>query len=476
MQLSLLVPLLAVISSAPSAVSGKDTAREASTARWLTTQSSWGTLSTRSEEVFGQEQDAENSDMLAVVLPFAADDGNEGRIFFYLMGETHLHGSALTLSQAALVPDLFSVPGCGSENSAVDPQDPRCIKLAISGSVHPCTATLDVGPNCQEIGWKALLEKHPTMAHWPKDHDFHVHEFVVQDNMWMIASFGGASSIPPEEYTRATATEHTITGGESVTPSTIPAQDKIVPKWNNFATRARWITHHSKWSTIAAVVAPSEEMISSSSVFGNIRSIADGINLSTSTGCPKFYLPDADALAINMKANDNHIVISLSEASLAQRVGDNDGRPCGGQELPLCAQVALYGKAVPISFDRDLANQFKHTHPLASWMAEGGSHMSGSYYTIDISKVVILDYFGGFHEIGVEDYLNSKPSMLDGGYETMDKNSWWNGHPIVWSATGFLLGWLVARYSCNNRTGAGAQYRTVPDAAKEKENMEVEVE
>ena len=471
MKLSILGPIIfALVSSVPSEVSGKDTAREAGTARWLTTQASWGTLTTQSKKVLGQEQGAENSDMLAVVLPFAADDGNEGRIFFYLMGESNLHGSALTLSEAALVPGLFSVPGCGSRNSAVDPQDPRCIKLTIPGSVLPCTATQDVGPNCQEVGWKALLEKHPSMANWPEDHDFHVHEFIVQDNMWMIASFGGASSIPSEEYTRATATEHTIIGGEAVTTSIIPAQDKIVPKWNNYATRARWIVHHSKWSTIATVVAANGE-ISSSSVFGNIRSITDGIDLSTSTGCPKFYLPDDDALAVHMKANNNHIVISLSEASLAQRVGE--GRACGGQELPLCAQVALYGKANPISFDNDLANQFKHTHPLASWMAEGGSHMSGSYYTIEISKVVILDYFGGFHEVGVEDYLNSKLSLLDGGSQTIE-NSWWNGHSIVWMAAGFLIGSLVARYSCNNHTGGGAQYRTVIHASKTKENMEME--
>lgn len=463
-----LISSFAFFLCALSQVSGKGSsiAREASTARWLTTKSSWGTLSTRSEEVFGLQRDSQVSNMLAVVLPFAADEENEGRIFLYLMGESHLHGSALTLSQAALVPGLFSVPGCGTYDSAVDPQDPRCIKLTIPGSVHPCTATKDVGPNCQDIGWKALLQQHPSMASWPDDHDFHVHEFVVEDNLWMIASFGGASLIPAEEYARATATEHAIQGGESVTPATIPTEEKIAPKWNNYATRARWIAHHSKWSTIATV--------SSSSVFGNIRSIADGIDLSASTGRPHFYLPDDDALTVNMKANDNQIVISLSEASLAQRVGDDDGRPCGGQELPLCAQLALYGKAVPIQFDRELANQFKHTHPLASWMAEGGSHMSGSYYTIEISKIVILDYFGGFHEVGVEDYLNTNLSVMDSDLRTTD-NSWMNVHPIFWMASGFLIGWLVARYS-SKHTHKEAEYTSVPEAEKKKECITMDTE
>jgi hypothetical protein len=411
-------------------------------------------------------------------LPFAADESNEGRIFFYLMGESHLHGSSLTLSQAALNTELFAVPGCGTPESAVDPQDPRCIKLTISGSIHPCSASHDVGPYCEEIGWKALLAKHPTMANWPDDHDFRVHEFVVQDSLWMIGSFGGASVMTPEEYRQAAAVEHVIAGGEAVTPPIIPAFDKIVPKWNNFATRARWITHHSKWSTIATVVSKNsaEEVSSSaSSVFGNIRSIADGVDLSTSTGRPLFYLPDADTLAINMKANDNHIVLSLSEASLAERV--SDGRACGGQELPLCAQVTLYGKAVPVEFNRDIATQFQHTHPLASWMAEGGSHMSGSYYTIDLTKVVILDYFGGFHEVGVDDYLNTNlSSLLESGaaQAALDRPSWFSGHPIVWTMAGFLLGWLLSRYMV--RPVSGPQYRTVPDASKANETMEMEVD
>ena len=471
--MKLFIPIVAVAAVSNVLLSeAKDTAREASTARWLTTQSSWGTLTTRSEQLLGQTPDAETGDLLAVVLPFAADDDNEGRIFFYLMGESHLHGSALTLSQAALNSRLFAVPGCGREDSAVDPQDPRCIKLTVTGSVHPCTASQDVGPHCQDMGWKALLQRHPSMAQWPEDHDFHVHEFVVQENMWMIASFGGASSIPVEDYASATATEHTIADGDSVTPPTIPAQDTIVPKWNNYATRARWIAHHSKWSTIATVVSEEETRNSSSRVFGNIRSISDGMDLATSTGLSLFYLPDADALAVNMKVNGNQIVLSLSEASLAQRV-DDDQIPCGGQELPLCAQVALYGTAVPISFDHNLANQFKHTHPLASWMAEGGSHMSGSYYTIEISKVVILDYFGGFHDVGVEDYLNTKFS--DGG-EQIVESSWWNGHPMAWMVAGFLIGLLVARYCCSNPPDTSAQYRTVPDTALTKENVEVDAE
>ncbi|GAX22950.1 hypothetical protein FisN_2Hu008, partial [Fistulifera solaris] len=95
-----------------------------------------------------------------------------------------------------------------------------------------------------------------------------------------------------------------------------------------------------------------------------------------------------------------------------------------------------------------------------------------------ISKVVILDYFGGFHEVGVDDYMNTNlSSMLEIGVSqtTMDPPSWFSGHPIVWMMAGFLLGWLVSRYSGIHST-TGAQYRTVPDATKTSETMEMEVD
>jgi hypothetical protein len=94
---------------------------------------------------------------------------------------------------------LLTVPGCVTLENAVNLQVPRCIKLMIFGSVHLCSATRDVGPNCEDIGWKVSSEKHPTTANWPVDHDFCVHEFVVQDYLWMIGNFGGASVMTTDE-------------------------------------------------------------------------------------------------------------------------------------------------------------------------------------------------------------------------------------------------------------------------------------
>lgn len=79
-------------------------------------------------------------------------------------------------------------------------------------------------------------------------------------------------------------------------------------------------------------------------------------------------------------------------------------------------------------------------------MSEGGSHMSGSYYTVDISKIVILDYFGGFDEVTVKEYLNIDTSTI-ASPETASISS--IGQSLLLTrgivlAFGFLCGYLAA--------------------------------
>lgn len=362
----------------------------AGVARWMAEEAPWGTLTT-STNPFNTNQE---KDLFAGVSPFATSS-EDGRIFFFLMNDTHLHGSALTVSQAAMTPGLFPVAGCGSMDSAVDAQDPRCAKITYQGSIHPCSAEHSVGANCDEIGRKVLFDKYPVMAEFPADHNFRVHEFAV-DSIWMIANFGGGGNVTPEEYHQASPEEHNIVGGTSI--NTIDVANKEVPSWDDYAGRARWIVQHSLFTSVSTRTDDEK-------TFGNIRSITDGGSLSTSTGMPTFFLPDVDPTAVDIK-NENKIILTFSEAALAQLVSD-DGKACSGQMagIPTCAQLSLYGKAVPTEDDKVLEH-FRSYHPLAPWLAQGGSHMEGKYYTVEIEKIVILDYFGGPHEVTVQDYLD----------------------------------------------------------------------
>jgi hypothetical protein len=393
-------------------------------ARWMAEEASWGTLTTTEsqfedgpsetkkvshqqhapssssdeeyEELAKDEAKEEAMRLYADITPFAASPA-DGRLFFFLMGELHLHGSALTLSQAAMTPDLFPVAGCGSMTSAVDAQDPRCAKITYQGSIHPCTATAEVGDDCDAVGREALFAKFPEMANFPEGHHFEVHEMKIS-SIWMIANFGGGNDVTPDEYHSAEVEVHIIEGGSQI--DSIAVDDKEVPAWEDYVARSRWVVHHSLFSTISTLSDTAD-----ADAFGNIRSITDGDSLSSSTGRPIFYLPDVDPSAVDMSESEDQIILTFSEAALAQRVTD-DGKTCAGQMagMPTCAQVALYGKAVKNDNENAL-EYFGNYHPLAPWLAQGGSHMSGDYYTIEIEKIMLLDYFGGPKDVDVKEYL-----------------------------------------------------------------------
>lgn len=128
-----------------------------------------------------------------------------------------------------------------------------------------------------------------------------------------------------------------------------------------------------------------------------------------SSGLPVFYLPTPDPTNIDVGDNPT-IALTFTEAALAERV-DDDGKTCGGSDVgdPTCAQVLLQGTAIPVK-DKAMLKQaekaFGVRHPLAPWLAEGGSHTGGGYYTMDLAEVTILDYYGGTTAVGVDEYLN----------------------------------------------------------------------
>lgn len=412
--LSLSLLLLVLPSGASASTAG--------TARWVAETARWGTLTvparnavSANDEVGNQHDDQfvpnEWNDISANVFSMAASKEHNGRIFFYLMHQTTMEGAALTVSQASFEPKLFAVAGCGDPSNAVDAQDPRCAKVTFSGKIVPCDNECDI------IAKQALFSAHPSMEYWPEDHDFQTHEMIL-DSVWMIANFGGGDVFSAEEYYQANPSPHQITDGENVMHLPYDNHDTKIPDWNNTVARSRWITHHSRWGTVSSTEHNNEE----GEFFGNIRSVTDGPYCESSTGRPVFQFPDVDPIAKDMAHTGNKIALTFSEASIAARVKSDTGAPCGGDDAgsPTCGKVILYGHAAPIDPSsikfRHVLDWFKETHPLAPWLSQGGSHMKGKYYTIHIHKVVILDYFGGYQEVEVGDYLQYDMSERAGEY------------------------------------------------------------
>ena len=162
---------LAVLCLAQFHPQSKEAAAE--TARWTVHRAGWGFLTSLDEH--GQP--------VAEVASFSdgAEAASSGRVFFYLMGNRPLP-AALTISEA-------SFDGtCGFAGSKVDPEDPRCAKITLSGQVKESSGD-DIA-----IGKRALFARHPQMAHWPAGHGFAVCELRLED-IWMIDFYGGAQNI-----------------------------------------------------------------------------------------------------------------------------------------------------------------------------------------------------------------------------------------------------------------------------------------
>lgn len=389
----------------------------AQTARWLVHNSSWGVLTT----LKGGVPDAEvfsfaDGDILSEDLSVRST----GRLFFYVMGQPDesnvtldLHDSprraSLTISEAAIDGT------CGFAASKVDAEDPRCTKLSITGIFKKVSAD-DVA-----TGKSALFSRHPQMKKWPANHHFRVYELVDLTDIWMIDTYGGGAIIDRTLY-YSSAPVHNLPWqrrGQLPAPS-IP-EDKEerlkelalgdnttqlghMPPWNERVARARWLVARSTWGVLSTVSVRLD-----GAPWGNVRSISDGLAAeSSATGVPVMYLPTPDPSFQDVAANQQ-CALTLSEAQLPER--RNEKGVCGGadEEDPTCARVVLRGRLRALDEEEEVARakaELGARHPLAPWLAKGGAHTGGKYFALDLESVSLLDYYGGFNELRVEEYLS----------------------------------------------------------------------
>jgi len=266
------------------------------------------------------------------------------------------------------------------------------------------------------------------MQTWPKGHNFEVHELVLS-NIWMIDFYGGGGDVKVSDFLAAKA-EHNVPSwppmhgyqyrigehhdsqhGERgafhqhdrTSASLFVAEP---PPWNQIAARARWLVYHSIWGSVGTTSVHLK-----GAPWGGMRSMADGLG-KNSTGIPALYIPTPDPLAINLR-KDSHATLSFSEAALTERFSSNG--TCGGRDTedPTCAQITLSGQLRALSKPSEIKQaeiNLGQRHPLAPWLAAGGDHTGGKYYTMDIDHIMFLDYYGGPARLTVADYLAASPT------------------------------------------------------------------
>ncbi|KAM7508106.1 hypothetical protein LguiA_018559 [Lonicera macranthoides] len=127
-------------------------------ARWLVSQSSWGVLNTIASDLGGAP--------FGNVVSFSdgvPDKGN-GIPYFYLTTLDPTASNALKDQRSSFTMSEYPIGTCGN----VDPEDPTCAKITLTGKLKVLDANSDEAKNAQT----ALFAKHPEMKDWPKSHDF----------------------------------------------------------------------------------------------------------------------------------------------------------------------------------------------------------------------------------------------------------------------------------------------------------------
>ena len=154
----------------------------AQTARWVANNAIWGYLTTEGDDKKLDSSVASYSD--------GALGKSTGRFFFYLMGTMKPFVGALTIGESAFAGT------CGFAGSKIDPEDPRCAKITLSGSLAKATGADEAA------GKAALFARHPQMKTWPASHGFAVYELKLTD-LWMIDFYGGGANVTVEEFLKA---------------------------------------------------------------------------------------------------------------------------------------------------------------------------------------------------------------------------------------------------------------------------------
>eukprot|EP00192_Tetraselmis_astigmatica_P020420 CAMPEP_0117671070 /NCGR_PEP_ID=MMETSP0804-20121206/13122_1 /TAXON_ID=1074897 /ORGANISM="Tetraselmis astigmatica, Strain CCMP880" /LENGTH=189 /DNA_ID=CAMNT_0005479475 /DNA_START=251 /DNA_END=820 /DNA_ORIENTATION=- len=176
---------LLLLATAPS----RSAASDAEVARSLVASNSWGVISTTSLHL--------NGTAFGNVMSFSDGHGewHGGTPYFYMSPmDFTLQDIAANPACSLSISQLGTAGGCH-----VDPEDPTCAKLTLSGKMLKAT-----GGRLQEAK-DALFARHPDMAKWPSTHRFQF-MYLQIETLFLLDHYGGSRPLPVEEYYSAAAT------------------------------------------------------------------------------------------------------------------------------------------------------------------------------------------------------------------------------------------------------------------------------
>jgi len=348
----------------------------AEVARWQVEQANWGILATTSQHLNG----------IAFGNPSSVMDAlGDGTPYFYV---SDMDASMVDIAANPSCTLTLSEASIDCQTLSLDPEDPRCIRLSLSGKM------VDVTDEDETSRAKAaLFERHPVMKTWPADHQFKVTKLQIHD-IWLIDFFGGAANIPLANYTAAKPTSGLVPVNASRTPS------KSKPLFVKKAATARWLAHEAQWGAVATT-----SIHLKGTAFGNTISVSDGTD-DTSSGIPYFFVSDLDTSMQDLKKFPN-FTLTLTEASVdcAQKHLD--------PEDPRCVRLSMTGSMLDVTEASEIkfakAGLYAAHPQMATWPASHDFHITKMH----IEKIWLIDMFGGASDISPKDYFAVQEDKLN---------------------------------------------------------------
>ena len=172
---------------------------------------------------------------------------------------------------------------------------------------------------------------------------------------------------------------------------------KSPPPFTQKAAMARYVVHNTNWSVVSTVSRSFGGI-----PYGNVESSSDG-PINNSTGIPYYYISPLDFVVKDaMKHSQVTATMSLMETGYCFRKNYDP-------EDPRCARVTIIGNLTKVVDVKEL--QFSHhalfsRHPQMQYWPKDHQF---AIYKINVTKVILLDFFGGASELSSAAYFAAKP-------------------------------------------------------------------
>uniref|UniRef100_A0A2K6QQ90 Cellular repressor of E1A stimulateds 2 n=1 Tax=Rhinopithecus roxellana TaxID=61622 RepID=A0A2K6QQ90_RHIRO len=121
-------------------------------------------------------------------------NNSTGIPFFYMTAKEPVVADLMKNPMASLM--LPESEGEFCRKNIVDPEDPRCVRLTLTGRM------IAVSPEEVEFAKQAMFSRHPGMRKWPRQYEWFFMKMRIE-HIWLQKWYGGVSNISREEYFKA---------------------------------------------------------------------------------------------------------------------------------------------------------------------------------------------------------------------------------------------------------------------------------